>query len=101
MNQVTNVILGILAVIAIVAVVEIAILTIEWLTEKFAVMRTGDKDEIGFTVKQALESGNFEIVQGVFNTNTETIVDVQRIKAKRLDTRLENLHTQPELVIYN
>lgn len=94
-------ILSILAVTAVIVIVELAILTVEWLMESFNSMKTGDKDEIGFTVKKALESGNYEVVQGVFNTNTDTIIDIKKIKTGQLDATVEGFHSHHEVAIYS
>ncbi len=100
MDPIALAILSILAVTAVIVIVELAILTIEWLMESFNSMKTGDRDEIGFTVKKALESGKYEVVQGVFNTNTESIVDIMKIKASQLDSAVEGFHSRHEVAIY-
>jgi ribosome-associated protein YbcJ (S4-like RNA binding protein) len=95
-------ILGILAVIAVAVVVELVILTVEWLTESFNSLKTGDVDEIGFTVKNALENGQVEVIQGVFNKRTEEVVNdkVVKINTDQLDPQLEMAHRDNAVVLY-
>jgi hypothetical protein len=95
-------ILGILAVIAVAVVVELVMLTVEWLTESFNSLKTGDVDEIGFTVKNALENGQVEVIQGVFNKRTEEVVNdkVVKIKTDELDPQLEMAHRDNAVVLY-
>ena len=44
-----------------------------------------DKDAIGFTIKEAMENGEYNMVQGIFNKDTNAVEDVRRIKADKLD----------------
>jgi hypothetical protein len=95
-------ILGILAVVAVAVVVELVMLTVEWLTESFNSLKTDDVDEIGFTVKNALENGQVEVIQGVFNKRTEEVVNdkLVKIKADRLDKHLAKAHRDNAVVLY-
>ena len=102
MDPITLTILGIAVLVAIAAVIELTILTIEWLAESFNSLKTGDKDEIGFTVQTALANGKYEIVGGVFNKRTNEIVGegAVKIKADKLDTTVGNAHDKEKVVIY-
>jgi hypothetical protein len=101
MDPITLVIMSILAVTAVAVIIELMILTVEWLAESFNSMKTGDVNEIGFTVKHALESGKYEVVQGVFNKSTEEIVSSKLIRAEKLDENVEAFHRQNEVVLYS
>ena len=102
MDPITLTILGILALVATIVIVELAILTVEWLTETFNSMRTGDVDEIGFTVKNALENGQVEVISGVFNKRTEEVVNDKLVKAKtdQLDPQIAYAHRDNTVVLY-
>lgn len=86
------------------AVVFIAYLTynliVNWFRNRFDI-KEQDKDNIAFTIKENLESGNYKIVQGVFNTRTEEIVDSQVIETEELDNELDEIHSDLPLVVYN
>lgn len=104
MDPITLTILGILALVATVVIVELAILTMEWLAETFNSMRTGDVDEIGFTVKNALENGQVEVISGVFNKRTEQVVEDTLVKAvgkmDQLDPQIANAHRNNAVALY-
>ena len=36
-----------------------------------------DRDKIAFTIKQEMTSGNYQVIQGIFNTETGEVIDVE------------------------
>lgn len=44
-----------------------------------------DKDAVGFTLREAIKNGEYNIVQGVFNKSSNTVEDARRIEAEELD----------------
>ncbi|HIK12892.1 MAG TPA: hypothetical protein IGS52_21975 [Oscillatoriaceae cyanobacterium M33_DOE_052] len=60
----------------------------------------GDRDYLAFTVKQAINTGNYKIAQGIFNTRTEEIYDARAIEAGSLDSKIQSEHRFKEVVIW-
>jgi hypothetical protein len=48
-----------------------------------------------------LENRNHRIAQGIFNTETDELLDGQKFEAKELAPELEEAHAKEDLVIYN
>ena len=93
----------ILAVAGTLAVVVVAILYYEEIIKWFRSrndIKEADKANIAFTIKQRLNSGDYKIVQGIFNKRNETILDGHVIQAKELDKDLADAHEGKELVLY-
>ncbi len=86
------------------AVVFIAYLTynfiVNWFRNRSAI-KEQDKDNIAFTIKEAMQSGNYKVIQGIFNTRTEEFVESQVIETKELDNDLNYLHSDTKLVLYD
>jgi hypothetical protein len=64
-------------------------------------LKQEDKNNIAFTLKQEMEKGKIPVVQGIFNTETEEVLDGVKYVAKELDETLENHHRGQPLVIYS
>ena len=63
-------------------------------------IKEADKDNIAFTIKKRLETGDYKVVQGIFNKRTEDLVDGHAMQSETLDEELEQVHSGHELVIY-
>ena len=59
-----------------------------------------DTNNIAFTLKQHLSNNNFEVVQGIFNAETNKLADGVIIRANQLDSQVEFSHRTHDLVIY-
>ena len=85
----TALILGGLAVFAISVIVHYVRLhwkqIINWFQHWISGHQEVDKDAIGFTIREAIENGEYNIVQGVFNKATSQVEDARRIKAGQVD----------------
>jgi hypothetical protein len=85
-------------------VVVIAYLTynfiVNWFRNRSAIQEQ-DKDNIAFTIKENLQSGNYKVVQGIFNRRTEELVDSQVIETKELDNKMSEIHSENKIVLYN
>jgi hypothetical protein len=63
-----------------------------------------DRDNIAFTLHNALESGNHGVVQGIFNKRTNELVSAdagQKYEAEEIDEQLQEIHKDNEVVIYS
>lgn len=86
------------------AVASIVILTIDEIMSWFRNHRNlavSDFNNVGVTIKEAMEGGNFVVVQGVFNKRTHKMAASRKIKAKQLDAELMRRHSRERVVEYN
>ncbi|GDZ95177.1 hypothetical protein PA905_34160 [Planktothrix agardhii CCAP 1459/11A] len=72
---------------------------VDWFRERKA-LKEQDKRNIAFTIKTEMEAGNYVLCQGIFNTDTEVVLDCQKLKYKEMDQELINAHQSQPLVIY-
>jgi len=91
----------ILQKIAFTTVFELAFLNwdriIDWFRSR-AKLKQAHRDNIAFTVKEDLDNGNYSVVQGIFNTGTEQVLDAVKYEAKDVCDELK--YSEP-LTIYN
>jgi hypothetical protein len=104
MEPITITLIVAAAMMAGAAVVVIAYLTynfiVNWFRNRSAIQEQ-DKDNIAFTIKENLQSGNYTVVQGIFNRRTEELVDSQVIETKELDNKMSEIHSENKMVLYN
>ena len=72
---------------------------VNWFQERRS-LKQQDKNNIAFTIKTEMEAGNYVDCQGIFNTDSEVILDGQKLKSKEMDQELINAHQSQPLVIY-
>jgi len=72
---------------------------VEWFQNRSA-LKEADRDHIAVTLKDQLASGEYRVVQGIFNTRTETVVDGQVLQSNELDEQTEAAHRDSNLVVY-
>ena len=97
-----------LAVISSFGVFYITCLTLEiiidwfkkWWSNRNAIPER-DRENLAFTIKDDLKNGNYRVIQGVFNRNTEKVVGGEKYETEQLDEELDELHEDNRLVIYN
>ena len=59
-----------------------------------------DETKVAFTLKEKMASGDCAFVQGIFNTQSETVEDIRRVKSKDADEELRAVHAEKKLAIY-
>jgi len=61
-----------------------------------------DRDKIGFTVQKAIESGDCNIVQGIFDQKAGEVYDARVIKAGSVDENIKEAHSdgKKEVVLW-
>ncbi len=74
-------------------------LILDWFQQNEELVAS-DIDNIGVTLKELYQTGNYKVVQGVFNTRTNTVVTGRKIQAQKIDQALDEKHRNQELVIY-
>ena len=68
---------------------------VNWIRQKGEI---ASKGEVGFILKEKIKNGNYKVVNGVFNKNTEEVVDYQAHQTENVDN---GLRAQEDLVVYN
>ncbi len=63
---------------------------IEWFQQCLNKQENVDKDTIGFTIMESAESGNYTIVQGIFNKESSSVEDARRITAEKVDEEVKH-----------
>ena len=76
-------------------------LVIEWF-DNYRYIVLSDPDNIAFTVKESLESGNYKVVQGIFNKRTSKVKEkeVKVMEAEDLDEDFKKKHEKHKVAIY-
>ena len=85
-------------------VVSIVLLTIDFIAdwfEEWHLENEVDYDDVGFAIKESLESGDVKVVQGVFNKNTGTVKGARRIEAEDVDRNTRIQLGKEKLTIFN
>ncbi|MCK5800064.1 MAG: hypothetical protein KAI47_22895 [Deltaproteobacteria bacterium] len=72
---------------------------IDWFASRNAI-KMADKANIAFTLKEKLDSGNYKVVQGIFNKRDEQIVDSRAVNSASMDKKIMHAHRHNELVLY-
>lgn len=73
---------------------------IEWFQENEELVDS-DADNIAVTVRDLFETGNYALVQGVFNTRNNKVVAGRKLQASKVDDQVASLHREKVLVVYN
>lgn len=72
---------------------------IKWFEQRSRI-KEADKDNIAFTLKERLKSGNYKVVQGIFNKRTDSVVDGKIVEAQQLEKKLAQTHQGQDVVLY-
>ena len=91
--------------LAISTVVVIALLNwskiVDWFRNRQGQITAKEKENIAFTIKEELENGNVEVIQGIFDKGSETVVDGVKYKAEKLDSETKQKLNGSPVKIYN
>jgi len=88
----------VITVAAVVALITYGVL-VAWFQEREELVQE-DLDNIAFTIKELLDTDDYRLVQGIFNTRTEKVVDGRKIRARNADSKVKDLHREKQLVVY-
>lgn len=72
---------------------------VDWFRSKSR-LKQADKKNIAFTLVDKIRKGEYKTVQGIFNTRKNKVEEGRVIKSEAVDSEIENLHRDNELVIY-
>lgn len=51
-----------------------------------------DEAHVGITILKHLDSGNYQLVQGIFDTQSEEVVEHRTLEAEEVDQQLVSAH---------
>lgn len=68
---------------------------IDWFDEYLDTIHSS-KNNLAFTIKNELENGNYQIVQGIFNQRTGDMIESREIEAEEIDEELLEVHEEHE-----
>jgi hypothetical protein len=96
---------GVLIAAAIAGVViSVIVLTLSYVLDWFGQqesLSTYDANILAITVKQELDNGNVQIIQGVLNRRQNKLETSRKINASRLDGELAERHRYDDVVVYD
>lgn len=91
-----------LADVIIEAIITVVLITFSIVIQYFLDLADSlDSDTMSFTLRTALENGKVALVQGTFNESTDEVRHARRIRGKRLDAKLQEVHHENELAVYS
>lgn len=92
-----------LLLLAGVALTAVAVITfaaiVEWFQDRESLVLS-DTANLAFTIKDRLDNGDYAIYQGVFNSNSTTLLDCRKLASSSVDASTEAVHKSQPLVIY-
>lgn len=91
--------IAVVAAAAVVVAVLCADEIVNWFQERLS-SRTVSSDHVGVTVMKHLDNGHYQVVQGIFNTTTEEVVERRVIEAEQIDADLRNAHDENGVAIW-
>ena len=59
-----------------------------------------DKDAIGFTISESAEAGNYILVQGIFNKESNSVEEARRITAEDVEEEVKHNCFREKLTLF-
>lgn len=73
---------------------------IGWFKQRTDIL-TSHKNNVAYTLMKQLNNGHYQVIQGIFNTQTEVLIEGREIKSHHLDAQFMDVHRNRDYVIYN
>lgn len=98
---------GFVGGLIIASLLAVAFLTLQeimnWFSQHYNILHK-NKDNVAFTIKDKLENGNYQVVQGIFNDRTGNVIEERTIETEAIDEELKQIHDEYEdedcIVVY-
>lgn len=71
---------------------------IDWFRSKFQ-LKQSDVNNIAFSLNNRTEN-RYSTVYGIYNTNTDTVLDAQKVNSNDIDAQIKLMHKDSKLAIY-
>jgi hypothetical protein len=72
---------------------------VDWFQHR-AYLKQADLNTVGFTLVQRQATGNYRTVQGVFNKQTNQVLDSHQVDSRHIDRDVAAVHAGKDLVFY-
>jgi hypothetical protein len=69
-----------------------------WLSSR-GVRANVNPSEVGFTFLQAMENGDFTVVGGFFDLNTNKVTDAMAVQSMHVDPAIQAMHSEKPLAL--
>jgi len=92
--------LGATIIIAAVVILLTMLYIISWFRSKQAIANRPNKVSFTLKLEERLKSGEYALVQGVYDENTRNLVEARCIPYHSLDSELREKHRHHDLVVY-
>ena len=73
---------------------------IEWFQKWLNLHENVDKDAIGFTISESAEAGNYILVQGIFNKESNSVEEARRITAEDVEEEVKHNCFREKLTLF-
>lgn len=57
--------------------------------------------KVAFTLAESMKSGDYKVVQGIFNKKTNELVTARRVTSSQMDEETRRIHADQKLAIYS
>jgi len=75
----------------------------DWFEENLDTLHS-NKNNLAFTITDMLDNGNYKVIQGIYNTRNDEIIEGRGVEAEEIDEELLEVHEEYEdengIVIY-
>lgn len=93
-DPISALIIGAIGAAAIFTIVYYAYLTwlilVTWFQEYKYLVNNGDN--VAFTLQERMASGQYKTIQGIFDLNSQEVVESRKIQSDNVDSRIQNAH---------
>jgi hypothetical protein len=96
--------LGLLATGAAIAVISVLVIRyrseiISWFQQHTALL-ANNANNVAFTLAESMKSGDYKVVQGIFNKSTNQLHEARRVTSTQVDEEFEHIHANDKLAVY-
>lgn len=64
-------------------------------------LKLGNPNALGFSMQEKMATGSYRTVYGIFDTRTRQLMDAEAVNSDRVDTRVAEMHSGNEMVIFS
>ncbi len=66
-----------------------------------AALKESDMDNIGFSLQEKMDSGEYKTVYGIFNTRTSKVLNAEAVRSSQVDTEVSEMHEKTPLIVFH
>src|SRR5437763_486848 len=72
---------------------------VDWFQRR-TYLTQADCANVGFTLMQHQQSGNYKTVQGVFNKRSNQVLEARQVESRQIDPQIANAHAGKDVIFY-